>query len=89
MSTFTFETTPRVICEIDGALRLGQLCRELNAERVLLVSDPGLLRAGLLDAPLAAMREQGVQVTLYSDVQADPPVAAVLDAVEVARGCGA
>ena len=89
MSTFTFETTPRVICEIDGALRLGQLCRELKAERVLLVSDPGLLRAGLLDAPLAAMREQGVQVTLYSDVQADPPVAAVLDAVEVARGCSA
>ena len=89
MSKFTFETTPRVICEIDGALRLGALCRELKAERVLLVSDPGLLRAGLLDAPMQAMRDSGVQVTLYSDVQADPPVACVEDAVAVARECRA
>ena len=89
MLKFTFETTPRVICEIDGALRLGALCRELNAERVLLVSDPGLLRAGLLDAPMQAMRDSGLQVTLYSDVQADPPVACVEDAVAVARECRA
>ena len=89
MSTFNFETTPRVICEIDGALRLGTLCRELKAERVLLVSDPGLLRAGLLDAPLQALREAGVEATLYSDVQADPPAASVQDAVDAARNCRA
>lgn len=89
MSTFTFETTPRVICEVDGALRLGALCRELNAERVLLVSDPGLLRAGLLDAPLQALRESGVAVTLYSDVQADPPEASVQEAVQAGRDCRA
>ena len=89
MSTFTFETTPRVICEVDGALRLGALCRELGAERVLLVSDPGLQRAGLLEAPMQALHEAGVEVTLYSDVQADPPEASVLDAVAAGRGCRA
>ncbi|MDR6711401.1 alcohol dehydrogenase class IV [Pseudomonas hunanensis] len=89
MSTFTFETTPRVICEVDGALRLGSLCRELGAERVLLVSDPGLQRAGLLDAPMQALRDAGVAVTLYSDVQADPPEASVLDAVAAGRACRA
>ncbi|CAM3592157.1 Long-chain-alcohol dehydrogenase 1 [Pseudomonas reidholzensis] len=89
MSTFTFETTPRVICEVDGALRLGSLCRELGAERVLLVSDPGLQRAGLLEAPMQALRDAGVSVTLYSDVQADPPEASVLDAVAAGRNCQA
>ena len=89
MSNFTFETTPRVICEVDGALRLGTLCRELGARRVLLVSDPGLHKAGLLDAPMQALREAGVDVTLYSDVQADPPEASVLDAVAAGRDCGA
>ncbi|WP_425928221.1 iron-containing alcohol dehydrogenase [Pseudomonas sp. NyZ201] len=89
MSNFTFETTPRVICEVDGALRLGTLCRELGARRVLLVSDPGLHKAGLLDAPMQALREAGVDVTLYSDVQADPPEASVLDAVAAGRACGA
>lgn len=89
MSTFTFETTPRVICEVDGALRLGTLCRELGAERVLLVSDPGLQKAGLLEGPMQALRDAGVEVTLYSDVQADPPEASVLDAVKAGRDCGA
>ena len=89
MSNFTFETTPRVICEIDGALRLGTLCRELGAERVLLVSDPGLQRAGLLDAPVQALREAGIKVTLYCDVQADPPEDSVLAAVTVGRDCRA
>ncbi|MGF6127918.1 alcohol dehydrogenase class IV [Pseudomonas frederiksbergensis] len=89
MSNFTFETTPRVICEIDGALRLGTLCRELDAERVLLVSDPGLQRAGLLDAPMQALRDAGIKVTLYCDVQADPPEDSVLAAVTVARDCRA
>lgn len=89
MSTFTFETTPRVICEVDGALRLGSLCRELGAERVLLVSDPGLQRAGLLEAPMQALREAGVEVTLYSDVQADPPEASVLEAVAAGHACRA
>ncbi len=89
MSNFTFETTPRVICEVDGALRLGTLCRELGAQRVLLVSDPGLQKAGLLDAPMRALREAGVDVTLYSDVQADPPEASVLNAVAAGRDCGA
>lgn len=89
MSNFTFETTPRVLCEVDGALRLGTLCRELGARRVLLVSDPGLHKAGLLDAPMQALREAGVDVTLYSDVQADPPEASVLDAVAAGRACGA
>ncbi|MFK0087409.1 iron-containing alcohol dehydrogenase [Pseudomonas sp. NPDC090755] len=89
MSNFTFETTPRVICEVDGALRLGTLCRELGAERVLLVSDPGLQRAGLLEAPMHALRDAGVEVTLYSDVQADPPQASVLQAVAAGRDCRA
>lgn len=89
MSNFTFETTPRVICEVDGALRLGALCRELGAQRVLLVSDPGLQKAGLLDAPMQALREAGVDVTLYSDVQVDPPEASVRNAVAAGRDCGA
>ncbi|EJD6677584.1 iron-containing alcohol dehydrogenase [Pseudomonas aeruginosa] len=89
MSTLMFETTPRVICEVDGALRLGQLCRELNAERVMVVTDPGLVQAGLLQAPLQALRDSGITVTLYSAVQADPPQACVLDAVATGRACRA
>ena len=38
---------------------------------------------------MQALREAGVEVSLYSDVQADPPEASVLDAVKAGRDCGA
>lgn len=37
MSDFVFETTPRVICEFDGALQLGALCKEFGAKRAVLL----------------------------------------------------
>lgn len=84
MLNFSFETTPRVISEIGAANSLATLCGELNARRVMVVTDPGLVKAGLLDAPVAALEAAGIQAVLYSDVQADPPEASVQDAVAAA-----
>lgn len=89
MLDFTFETTPRVVCEMGAATRLPELCAELGGTRVLIVTDPGLRKAGLLDVPLAAFEKAGIAATLYSEVQADPPEAAVLDAVAAAKKAGA
>lgn len=59
MLDFTFETTPRVVCEMGAATRLPELCAELGGTRVLIVTDPGLRKAGLLDVPLAAFEKAG------------------------------
>lgn len=55
MLDFTFETTPRVVCEMGAATRLPELCAELGGTRVLIVTDPGLRKAGLLDVPLGRL----------------------------------
>jgi len=85
MSDFVFETTPRVICEFDGALQLGTLCKEFGAKRAVLLSDPGLQKVGLIDAPYAALKEAGIETLLWTDVQADPPEESILAAVKGAR----
>jgi len=85
MTPFTFETTPRIVCETGGVRHLGRLCAELGARRVLVVTDPGLLAAGLLAPAEESLRAAGIASTLYSDVQADPPEASVLAAVAAAR----
>lgn len=85
MSDFVFETTPRVICEFDGALQLGALCKEFGAKRAVLLTDPGLQKVGLIDAPYAALKEAGIETLLWTDVQADPPEESILDAVKGAR----
>lgn len=85
MSDFMFETTPRVICEFDGALQLGALCNEIGAKRAVLLTDPGLQKVGLIDAPYVALKEAGIETLLWTDVQADPPESSILAAVEGAR----
>lgn len=82
MSDFTFETTPRVICEFDGALKLGALCNELSTKRAVLITDPGLQKVGLIDAPFDALKQAGIETLLWTRVEADPPESTILEAVK-------
>ena len=89
MADFVFETTPRILCETGGADRLGALCAGLGMRRVMVLTDKGLVGAGLIDAPLAAIHAQGLEALLYSEVLADPPESSVDAAVRAAADFGA
>lgn len=89
MNRFVFETTPRIICLRGACAELGGLVSGLGIRHVFVVTDEGLLKAGLAAAAMQALQSASVKVTLYSDVQADPPEVAILDAVERAKSAGA
>ncbi len=89
MSQFTFETTPKIVCEQGGARRLGEIAKGLGVRHLFLVTDAGLIKAGLIEGALASLAEAGVAVTVFSEVLADPPELSVLAAVEAARSAGA
>lgn len=85
MSSFTFETTPRIVCMQGGSERLREFVALLEARRVLVVTDAGLVQAGVVEPILAALRAGGIEAELYSEVRADPPEEMVNSAVEFAR----
>lgn len=87
---FTFSTVAHIVCELGAAGRLGEHIAQRfpTARRALLVTDPGFLKTGLVDAPAASLQRAGIQVTIYSNVVADPPEQTVLDAVTAARQHG-
>jgi len=85
MSGFTFETTPRIVCEDGASRRLSALAAELGFSRPLIVTDPGLAKAGVLDGALESFKAGGQGVEVFSDVMADPPERSVLAAAEFAR----
>ena len=87
MSSFLFETPPRIVCERGAALRLAPLLQ--GRRHAFVVTDAGLVRAGLIDAPVAALRKAGLRVTVHDKVEADPPEHVVLAAVDAARAAGA
>lgn len=84
---FGFSTVPNVVCELGAAKRLGaQVAQRFpNARRALIVTDAGFLKTGLVDSPIASLKEANLSVTIFSDVIADPPEAVVLKAVADAR----
>jgi len=87
MEPFNFQTVPRLLCEIGATKRLGKLVTEQfsRAGHVLIVTDPGFLKTGLVDPLVASLRAENFQVSVYSDVVADPPEAIILKAVDSAR----
>lgn len=88
MQPFSFATTAQILCESGSAQRLASLCQERGAQRVLIVTDPGITRFGLLDGVLPGFAAAGVAVQVFDQVIADPPEAIVLNAVERAREMG-
>ncbi|MBU1329951.1 MAG: iron-containing alcohol dehydrogenase [Gammaproteobacteria bacterium] len=89
MHPFSFATTAQLLCESGASLRLAELCRERGAQRVLIVTDPGITRLGLLAPLLPGFTAAGIGVEVFDQVLADPPEAIVLAAVGQARGMGA
>jgi alcohol dehydrogenase class IV len=88
MLSMNFATTPRIVLR-DGALdELPAIFAELGVRHLALVTDAGLVRAGLVAPVEAQLRAAGLAVTVYDEVQADPPERIVLGAVEMLRAAG-
>ena len=83
---FTFNTTPSLRMGAGLAGQIGPITRPICGDRVLLVTDPGMMATGLVQRATDGLRAAGVAVTLFDQVQADPPESIVLQAAEQARG---
>jgi alcohol dehydrogenase class IV len=89
MTNFTFQSPPRVICEIGGLKRIGTLMAGLGVSRAIVICDAGIAACGFADRAVAALTAAGMTATVFDQVQADPPVRVVRAAVEAARNFGA
>lgn len=85
MTGFTFETTPRIVCEDGAAGRIGETVRARGVTRALVVSDPGLVKAGVIEPALKGLSKANIYAALYPEVAADPPQAMIEAALAHAR----
>lgn len=86
MTPFTFNTTPSIRMGAGLLNDLGSITQAICGERVLLVTDPGMMATGIVDRALAALRASGISVTVFSQVEADPPESVILAATSAAAG---
>ena len=85
MTSLSFQTTKSALCEPGASAKIGALLRDMGASKILLVSDPGVIGAGLTDSARASLDEAGLRFELFGNVVADPPESLILDAVSMAR----
>jgi alcohol dehydrogenase len=72
MKSFDFQPRTRVVFGAGAIERLGELARELNFRRTLLVADHGLLASGHVDEAVGPLKKAGVEVFCFHDFEVNP-----------------
>jgi alcohol dehydrogenase len=85
LKSFEFDARTRLVVGPGTLGRLGALARDLGATRALVVSDPGVVRAGHAAAGIAALEGVRVACTLFDRFGENPTTDHVEAGVVVAR----
>lgn len=85
---FEFQSPRSSLCGAGASARIGELVQRLGCRSVLIVTDPGVLKAGLLDSACKGLDQNGICWLVFSEVQADPPESVIASAAAAARDAG-
>jgi alcohol dehydrogenase len=85
----TFNLPTRVRFGFGVADELGDAVRSLGASRVLVVADPGVRGAGLLEAPLASLAAAGIDAAVFDGISGNPRDHECRAAAEAGQAFGA
>lgn len=85
MDSFECELKQQVIYGDNTIERLGELTRSLGGSRVLVTTDPGIEKAGILARAVSALQSEGIATYVYASVTPNPTTEDVEAAVTVAK----
>ena len=63
---------PEIIYGLGSLSQIGPSAKRLGGERILLVTDPGLLAAGWVDESVKYLKEENLQYVVYDNVVTNP-----------------
>ncbi|MFB5661778.1 iron-containing alcohol dehydrogenase [Alteribacillus sp. HJP-4] len=85
----TFEIPTTIKHGIGAIKNIGEEIKALGADKILLVTDPGIYNAGVVNPVLENLEKSGVSVVLFNKVEPNPPVRLVGEGSKVYKenGC--
>lgn len=84
-NTYSLLSAGRIIAGPDSIDSIRDVVADFGASQVLIISDKGVSRAGLLERPKAILEAAGVTVTVLDDTPPEPEVGQVNAIFEAAR----
>ncbi|MCK5554376.1 MAG: iron-containing alcohol dehydrogenase [Deltaproteobacteria bacterium] len=71
--THPFFSPNRILFGFDAAEDVAAEVKQLDGKKVLIVTDPGVVEAGLVDAITIPLDSEGIPFSLYDQVEPEPP----------------
>jgi alcohol dehydrogenase len=84
-----FSTTPRIVMGPGSVKTIGAELKALGIKRVLIVTDKGVISAGLTKPIEDSLKASKIKYTVFDRVEPDPRYEIVADCVEAARNSNA
>lgn len=81
---FSFQIVPKIIFGEGVVSQVGSVAKKFG-ERALLVVDPGIVKAGLVESIVAPLRNENVEVHTFSGVEPEPWVETADEAGKMAQ----
>src|SRR5829696_2154333 len=82
-TVFTLEATP-IKFGPGASADAGWELRRLGASRVMVVSDPGVIRAGITERVVAAIEAAGIEAVVFDRVRVEPDADSMQEAADFA-----
>ncbi|WP_430249649.1 iron-containing alcohol dehydrogenase [Neorhizobium sp. DAR64860/K0K1] len=88
MQPFAFNTTRSIQFGVGALSRIGELAVATFGTRAMLITDPGMMKTGIVERAIQVLKSAGIELTLFAEVEGDPPEAIILAATDRARSAG-
>src|SRR5207253_645928 len=85
LQPFTFSSLTKIVYGEDAAAGVVETIRDLGGKKTLIITDANLIKAGVLDAILDAVRNEGGQPVVFDNVPPDSDIDAVNAAAKMGR----
>lgn len=88
LNPFDHHPRTRLVFGVNSLERIGELAGDLQASRVLLVTDPGIAAAGHAERAVRVLEGAGLKVGIFDKVIENPTTGVVNDCLKVAQAFG-
>ena len=82
---FRFRTPDTVIFGMNSVEQVGAEAKKLGAGRAMVITDQGVVSAGLVDKVLSPLNKEKIEVEVFDGVEPEPPIGNLLDSVKMAK----
>ena len=85
-TVWTFHSAGQIVFGRDAVQQIGDIASRLNGKRALIVTDPILEKAGLVEKVREPLLKAGLHVAVFNGGEPEPSMKAAVACVDMARG---